>query len=138
MVFQSSRRRVKRCNAETASSSPARFDLSILSSSSQAVQLSSALTTKKSTCRFQSSRRRVKRCNSDLDKTGLPSVHLSILSSSSQAVQLRYGWRLPGRGRAFNPLVVESSGATVIDTALESVVFPSFNPLVVESSGATV
>ena len=136
--FQSSRRRVKRCNprrafgsampaatfnplvveSSGATSWPMRsgawgLRLSILSSSSQAVQLDAPRETKPALVYFQSSRRRVKRCN--------PVIHVDIAT-----------------GRfTFNPLVVESSGATHEEDreALESL--EAFNPLVVESSGAT-
>ena len=111
--------------------------LSILSSSSQAVQLLRAPAHQHAGRAFQSSRRRVKRCNNDAKRElqwrdGFQSSRRRVKrcnSSRSSSYQPPYP--------PFNPLVVESSGATETGWTMAKAKAWSFNPLVVESSGAT-
>jgi len=138
-AFQSSRHRVKRCNRQVrVVCQHLRWDLSVLSSSSQAVQQAvpghcdtahdeafSPLVIESSGAtlgeaahgagdgRFQSSRHRVKRCNAF---SGLGERHHVV---------------------TFSPLVIESSGATARRCALPRLHLETFSPLVIESSGAT-
>ena len=91
-AFQSSRRRVKRCNA--IESLVARLAAMLFQSSRRRVKRCNLEPLKRLLRRpldFQSSRRRVKRCNGCSTTSCRGRLRLSILSSSSQAVQLPAG-----------------------------------------------
>ena len=83
--FQSSRRRVKRCNRLRARSCCRRRYLSILSSSSQAVQPTTSTSRRPPPPTFQSSRRRVKRCNIIAAARGI--TPLAVFQSSRRRVK---------------------------------------------------
>jgi len=113
-------------------------ELSVLSSSSQAVQLRSRPYMPSLARYFQSSRHRVKRCNYYAGTIG--GVRLKGFQSSRHRVKRCNGTDFIRAGctfATFSPLVIESSGATMARHGSVGIGMATFSPLVIESSDAT-